>query len=73
MELNENRGGSRVAKFKQADICRAVKGVKAAGISVSKIEIDTNGRIVIACVGPSDEQPMDDYKVWKRGRGASSA
>ena len=37
----------RSARFKQADLTRAVKGVEAAGIRVGRIEIDANGKIVI--------------------------
>lgn len=35
------------ARFKQADLTRAFKGAAAAGIRVSKVEIDPSGRIVI--------------------------
>ena len=44
----------RGVRFRQADIARAVKGAKAAGISVSKIEIDTDGRIVITSGMPHE-------------------
>lgn len=35
------------ARFKQADLTRAVRGVEAAGVRVGRIEIDPNGKIVI--------------------------
>ena len=38
---------SRRASFKQADVTRACKGVEKAGIRVERIEITTNGKIVI--------------------------
>lgn len=37
----------RRATFKQDDIKRACKGVVAAGLSVGRIEIDRDGKIVI--------------------------
>jgi hypothetical protein len=38
---------SAPALFKQADVKRAVVAVKAAGLSISRVEIDLVGRIVI--------------------------
>lgn len=77
MELNDsvlNRvHRSRSTRFRQADVSRAVRGAKAAGISVSKIEIDTDGRIVITSGLPHGYPPRDEYMAWKRGRGANSA
>lgn len=34
-------------RFTQADLKRAAAGVEAAGISIARIEIDPNGKIVI--------------------------
>lgn len=34
-------------KFKQRDVTRAVKGALAAGVDIGKVEIDTDGKIVI--------------------------
>jgi len=36
-----------VARFKQADLTRAVRGAQKAGMRVGRVEIDPNGRIVI--------------------------
>lgn len=38
---------NRPAPFRQADISRALKGAKAAGFAVGRVEISTDGRIVI--------------------------
>ena len=35
------------AKFRQADVTRAMKGVAAAGGKTVKVEIDPSGKIVI--------------------------
>jgi hypothetical protein len=37
----------RVSPFKQIDVTRALKGAKAAGMDVAKVEIDKDGRIVV--------------------------
>jgi hypothetical protein len=77
MELNDNSleplrvKRDRGVRVRQADIARAVKGAQAAGISVSRIEIDTDGRIVITFGSPQREQPRDPYLTWKEGRVAS--
>jgi hypothetical protein len=63
----------RVLRFRQADICRAVKGVKAAGVSVSQIEIGSDGRIVITSGEPQASQPLDEYANWKANRNARAA
>lgn len=45
---------SRAARFRQADLTRAVKGARASGLSVQRVEIDPNGKIVILFgVGPA--------------------
>jgi hypothetical protein len=40
--------------FRQADLTRAVRGVKAAGVEVARVEIDRDGKIVIM-MGKLDE------------------
>jgi hypothetical protein len=68
-----NRSVCRVLRFRQADISRAVKGVKAAGVSVSQIEIGSDGRIVITSGEPQASQPPDEYANWKANRNARAA
>jgi hypothetical protein len=38
---------NRPAAFKQIDVTRAAKGVAAAGLSVGRVEIDRDGKIII--------------------------
>jgi ribosomal protein S12 methylthiotransferase accessory factor YcaO len=33
--------------FRQRDLVRALKGAKAAGLEISKVEIDKDGKIVV--------------------------
>ena len=43
--------GARKFPFRQADVLRAVKGVKAGGVEVGRVEVDTEtGKIVIVAV-----------------------
>lgn len=35
------------ARFSQADLSRALKGARAGGMRVGRVEIDPNGKIVI--------------------------
>ena len=52
------------ARFRQADVARAMKGVKAAGGKVERVEIDPNGKIVIytESSAANDDSPSD----WDR-------
>ena len=68
-----NRSMGRVFRFRQADISRAVKGVKAAGVSVSQIEIGLDGRIVITSGEPQGSPPRDEYANWKESHSARPA
>ncbi len=45
--------------FRQCDLVRAIKGAKAAGLDISKVEIDKDGKIVVI-IGKSD--PTRDPK-----------
>ena len=46
----------RAASFRQADITRAVKGALAAGLSVGRVEVGGDGRIVIVAAPEIDLQ-----------------
>ena len=35
------------SSFKQSDVARAIRGVKAAGVEVAKVEIDKDGKIIV--------------------------
>ena len=59
--------------FRQCDVSRAVKGARAAGIAVARIEIDIAGKIVTISGAPQDAAVRDDYTMWKEGRNARAA
>ncbi len=47
--------------FRQRDLVRALRGAKAAGLEVSKVEIDKEGKIIVI-IGRSDS-PRDDREI----------
>ena len=46
---------ARSVAFKQADVARVLKGAKAAGAKVSRIEIDRSGKIVAIFAGAGQD------------------
>ena len=53
----------RRASFKQSDVTRAIKGAANAGMHVGRIEITSNGKIVIlpqTTVQNQTENPWDE-------------
>lgn len=52
--------------FRQADVLRAVKGFRAAGLEVGRVEIDQAGKITIVS-GKADvaDGEVDHLAVWK--------
>lgn len=51
------------SKFKQADLTRALKAAKAAGIEIVRIKIGSDGSIEIdTCKAP---EPQNDFDKWK--------
>lgn len=51
------------ARFKQSDVKRATAGVVAAGLSVARVEIDLNGRIVVVPGKPTT--PAKNDNEWE--------
>jgi hypothetical protein len=47
------------ANFRQADVTRALRAAKAAGVDIARIEIAKDGRIVIIAAGDR-LVPQDD-------------
>jgi hypothetical protein len=57
------------ATFKQTDLTRALKAARAAGVQVSRFEIDASGKIVV--VAANDSVPDDDAELneFRRSNG----
>lgn len=49
------------ARFREADIRRAASGVQRAGITIARIEIDRDGKIVII---PGQPEQAKDSGEW---------
>jgi hypothetical protein len=50
--------------FKQSDLTRAIKGIRKANVQLKRIEIETNGRIVIVTAdakAPEEGRELDDW------------
>ena len=59
----ENAPVTAPARFRQSDLRRAAAGVKAAGLPIARIEVDTNGKFVVIVGEPEAEasgaNPLD--------------
>jgi hypothetical protein len=45
----------RPSTFRQNDVTRALRGARAAGVEIARVEIDKDGRIVVVAARPTDE------------------
>jgi hypothetical protein len=54
--------------FKQRDMTRAVRAVRAAGVEVARVEVDKAGKIIVVTGKPSENPvPADrDASEWDR-------
>lgn len=59
---------ARHAAFRQVDVSRAVKGVKAAGIAVGAVEILPDGRIVVKSKSDDAETGVSALAQWEANR-----
>jgi len=58
----------RKLRCTQIEISRAVKGAVAAGVPVTRVELEPDGKIVLFISEPILTQPKDDYAAWKGQR-----
>jgi hypothetical protein len=65
-------GGRRIVSrgplpFRQTDVARAIKGAVAAGLTVQRVEVDKDGKIVVV-VGDPSQNPLSSTggSEWDR-------
>jgi len=61
----------RTSRFRQQDLTRALKGAKAAGVEVGRVEIEPDGKIVVFTASDAQEASTPLEK-WKRDHARSS-
>jgi hypothetical protein len=54
--------------FRQQDVTRAIKAVAAAGVDISRVEIDKAGKITIIALGTEahDSKGTEEADEWDR-------
>ena len=57
----------RPLAFRQSDVMRAVKAVRAAGMTVARIEVD-NGKIVVVVGEPGKVESQTPLDQWMADR-----
>ena len=60
----------RPPKFRQTDYVRAVKAVRASGLSLTRSEITPDGRMVFIHAS-EPASPSNEFDAWKANRNAS--
>lgn len=72
METGAMRALSRrAAAFTQAEVSRAIRGAKSAGLAISRVEIDAQGKIVlIADQLVEHDKANAAYSGWRSKHGA---
>lgn len=58
-------------KFKQRDISRALKAASCAGLNISRVDIETDGRLTLIFSSPtSSDFPPSAFDAWKISQNA---
>jgi hypothetical protein len=68
--------GRGAAKFRQREVTRAVKALLAAGVEVARVEIGTDGRIVVIAGSPQTQpaaEPAPGKNEWDEKYGTASS
>lgn len=70
---------TRSLRFRQVDVARAIRAAKASGLTVTSVEIDVAGKIVVNCSGalpasaPEPNPGAAAYVRWKEKQGKKAA
>ena len=54
-----DRAGARAQVFRQTDVAKAIRATVSTGLSVQRVEIDRDGRIVVV-IGKPDVDAAND-------------
>ena len=53
---------ARPAAFRQADVARALRAARAAGVQIARVEIDRDGKIVVVVGEPArDDKNRNEW------------
>jgi hypothetical protein len=55
---------NRPASFRQADVTRAIKAARKAGIEIARVEVDNGGKITIIVGKPSETSNETEPNDW---------
>ena len=53
-----------MTKFRQHDLTRALKGAIAAGVQITRVEIDPSGKIMIQLGSGERVEPSNEFDKW---------
>lgn len=56
--------GRAPSPFRQSDVTRALRGAKAAGVEVGRVEIEPGGKIVVYTAATTPAEPQSDLDKW---------
>lgn len=70
-----SRGDMRKhARFKQGDVTRALKAANSAGLKVSRVDIEPDGKLsILISDGSRIDPPATPFDAWKEKRDARPA
>lgn len=64
---------TRAAAFRQADVERVVRALKAVGETVAGVEQTPGGGFRVLTAAAAQEQPLSPYEAWERENGDRAA
>jgi hypothetical protein len=59
----------RPSNIRERDIAKALKGARAAGMEIARVEIDLVGKIILFTKSDSDEA-LSPLEKWRQDHGA---
>lgn len=64
---------TKAARFRQSDLERALRALRAAGETISGVEINPDGSFRVLTGNLTPKQPRDEYEEWKLRRSHRAA